>query len=384
MKKSIMVLANKYPNILEPTTNMFIQQLAWQFADMGLECIVVCPLPVNMNIKYKNIPFLEEETSDNDMTIKVYHPKYISLGQSGSCLQKQRVLFTTKMYEGAVKKVLEKLERKPDYLYSYFLTPTSVVASRLGKKYNIPAFMEHGEALYEGDKKYGNEKLNKELTGLKGVIAVSNQNRHYVVDSNIVKDEIVRVYPNCFREERFHYIDKIEARKHFGWDPNAFIVGFAGSFDDRKGILRLQAAVEKCSDVYFAVAGKGELAPSGDRCIWAKPVLHSDLVYFYNALNVFVLPTLAEGSCTATAEAIGCGCPIISSDRAFNESLCFPDNSIVVDPNNIEEIANAIETIHNNPNLENNLRNGSLKHAEDLKQGKRMKSILMFMEEQSK
>lgn len=384
MKNSIMILANKYPNILEPTTNMFIQQLAWQFADMGLDVSVVCPLPVNINFKYKDIPFIEEENSDSGKTIKVYHPKYISLGQSGSFLQKERVLFTTKMYECAAKKVLDQLSKKPDYLYSYFLTPTSVVASRLGKQYKIPAFMEHGEALYEGDKKYGNEKLTKELTGLKGVIAVSNQNRHYVVDSNIVKDEIVRVYPNCFREERFYYIDRKEARRHFGWDPEAFIVGFAGSFDERKGTLRLQAAVEKCDHVFFACAGKGELAPSGERCIWAKPVLHSDLVYFYNALNVFVLPTLAEGSCTATAEAIGCGCPVISSDRAFNESLCFSDNSIVVDPSNIDQIADAIERIHKDPALEESLRKGSLRHSEDLKQGKRMQSILKFMEEQSK
>ena len=380
MKKSILILANKYPNPIEPTTNMFIQQLAWQFADMGYECSVVCPMPVNFNYQYAQLAYESTEKTENTHTVKVYRPKYLSAGQSGNILLKQRVLFTTKTYEAAAESVLKKLERMPDFLYAYFLCPTSVVASRLGLKYHIPAFMEHGEALYYGNEKYGNNYLKKELRGLKGVIAVSNQNKHYVVDSGIVSGDITVVFPNCFREERFHKIDMMEAREHMGWDKDKFIVGFAGSFDERKGPLRLQAACEKLEDVFFACAGNGKLLPGGQRCIWAKPVLHKDLPYFYSALNAFVLPTLAEGSCTATAEAIGCGCPILSSDRPFNENLCFPENSIVFDPLDIDDIAKAIKMLQTTPGLEDKLREGSLKISENLKQGTRMKKIVEFME----
>lgn len=379
VKESILILANKYPNEIEPTTNMFIQQLAWEFADIGFECNVICPMPINFNIRYVNMPYQTVETTENGNNIQVFRPKYISLGQSGNLLLKERVLFTTKTYELATKKVFNKQKKKPDYIYSYFLCPTSVVASRLGIKYGIPAFMEHGEALYYGNEKYGNEYLKKELKGLKGVIAVSNQNKHYVVDSGIVDERITTVYPNCFREERFHYIDKGIAREHFGWDKDLFIVGYAGSFDERKGILRLQAAVDGLDEVYFACAGNGPLNPDSPKCIWAKPVNHDELPYFYNALDAFVLPTLAEGSCTATAEAIGCGCPIISSNRRFNENLCFEDNSITVDPENIEEISSAIKKLQQNPELRNKMSQGSLRRAENLKQSARMKNIVGFM-----
>ena len=380
MKKKILILANKYPNSIEPTTNMFIQQLAWQFADMGYDCSVTCPMPVNFNIKYFSLPFEEAEQTENGNAVKIYRPKYISMGQSGKIAQKKRVLFTTKTYEIATETVIKKMGELPDFIYSYFLCPTSVVASRLGMKYNIPAFMEHGEALYSGNEKYGNEYLKSELKGLKGVIAVSNQNKHYIVDSGIVDEAITIVYPNCFREERFHKIDMDKAREYMGWDKGKFIVGFAGSFDERKGILRLEEACDQLEDVFFACAGKGKLLPRSSRCIWAKPVLHKDLPYFYSALNAFVLPTLAEGSCTATAEAIGCGCPILSSNRSFNENLCFPENSIVFDPENVSEIAAAIEKVHTTPGLENTLRMGSLKVAENLKQGNRVKCIAKFME----
>lgn len=380
MKKRILVLANKYPNTIEPTTNMFIQQLAWQFADMGYDCSVACPMPVNFNLHYLNMPFKEIEQTENGCNVTVYRPKYLSMGQSGDVLLKERVLFTTKEYQNAIESVIKKMRIFPDFIYAYFLCPTSVVASRLGIKYHIPAFMEHGEALYCGNEKYGNEYLKKELKGLKGVIAVSNQNKHYVVDSGIVDEKITVVYPNCFREERFHRIDRNEAREHMGWDKDKFIVGYAGSFDDRKGILRLEAACDKLENVFFACAGKGELLPSSHKCIWAKPVLHNDLPYFYSALNAFVLPTLAEGSCTATAEAIGCGCPILSSNKQFNENLCFPENSIVFDPENIDEIAAAIDKVHNTPGLEDKLRSGSLNVRRNLKQGKRMQDIADFME----
>ena len=151
MKKKMLILANKYPNITDPTTNMFIQQLAWEFADMGYDCNVVCPMPVNFNLKYFTLPFCEDEKTEKGTLIKIYRPKYISLGQSGKPLLKKRVLFTTKMYELAVEKVMKVIGNKPDFIYSYFLCPTSVVASRLGLKYKIPAFMEHGEGLYLGD-----------------------------------------------------------------------------------------------------------------------------------------------------------------------------------------------------------------------------------------
>lgn len=384
MKKRIMILANKYPNKFESTTCMFIQQLAWQFADIGYDCDVVCPISIKFKLRYIFLPFYSKETTENGHEIGIYRPHYINLGQSGKMGQKKRVLFTTKMFEWATESVIKRMDKKPDFLYAYFLCPTAVVASRLGLKYKIPAFMEHGEALYYGDRKYGNEYLSKELAGLSGVIAVSNQNKNYVVNSGIIKDEITVVYPNCFREERFFKMSKIEARKHFGWDEKMFIVGFVGSLDERKGPLRLQAAVEKVERVYFACAGSGKQKPTSERCIWAKPVLHKDLVYFYNALDAFVLPTLAEGSCTATAEAIGCGCPIISSNRAFNENLCDSENSIVIDPENVDEIAAAIKRIHSDSKLLKHMSEASIRKSENLKQSKRMRAIADFMELKAK
>lgn len=377
--KEILILANKYPNPVEPNICVFIQQLVWEFADLGYSCSVIAPLAVNLNLKYKEIEEVSYEKTENNNKIVVYRPKYLSLGQGDGLAQKLRVSITTALYETAAIRVIKKYKIPFDTVYSHFLCPSGVVASRLGKKYHVPAFMAHGEALYAGDEKYGNKRLAKELTGLKGVIAVSSQNRDYVVDAGIVKSDIVGVFPNGYRKERFYPRNKTESRKKFNFPENAFIVGMVGSFDERKGVLRLQEAVDQISNAYFACAGKGEQNPSSEKCLWAKPVNNDELPYFYSALDAFVLPTQNEGCCNAIVEAIACGCPIISSNRTFNADICDCTNSLLVNPDNVDEIRNAILRIKEDSIFRQSLEEGSLRKSKELTLNERARRILTFM-----
>lgn len=382
--KDILILANKYPNPVEPNVCVFIQQLVWQFADLGYSCNVISPLAVNLNFKYKEIEEVSYEKTENNNTIVVYRPKYLSLGQGDGPAQKIRVSITTTLYEKAADEMIKKYKVPFDTVYSHFLCPAGVVASRFGKKYHVPAFMAHGEALYAGNEKYGNKRLAKELTGLKGVVAVSSQNRDYVVDARIVKPEIVGVFPNGYRKERFYPRDKGVSRKKFGFPEDAFIVGMVGSFDERKGTLRIQQACEKLKDVYFACAGKGDDTPNGDKCLWAKPVNNDELPWFYSSLDVFVLPTQNEGCCNAIIEAIACGCPIISSDKAFNYDICDKTNSILIDPMDVTAIANSIDFLRNNKEILKKLAQGSIEKSAKLDIGRRAINIMKFINEKSK
>lgn len=377
---SIVVIVNKYPNIIDPNVCVFIQQLIWSFADLGYECSVICPMPINFSAKYINFPKNRFEQNENGKEIKIYHPKYVSLGQSGTILQKQRVAFTTNMYTKSVDRVLKKMDRKPDFLYSHFICPAGVCASRMGKKYNIPAFMAHGEAKYTVDAKYGNGKLAKELKGLVGLIAVSSQNKDFCVNAGIVSDDIVEVFPNGYRKERFSKHDMAEARKKFDFPEGKFIVGFCGSFDDRKGILRLQEAVDQIDDVYFACAGKGNLVPTSEKCLWAKPVNNDELAWFYSAVDVFVLPTRQEGCCNAIVEAIACGLPIISANRSFNIDICNESNSILVDPDDVNALKDAIQELKMDCVKREKLAIGSLEMAKNLTLEQRAKNIVAFMD----
>lgn len=378
--KTIMIITNKYPNATDPNVCVFVQQLVWSIADLGYKCIVVVPMPVNLKKAYMSFPDKKEEITEKGSRIMVYYPKYVSAGQAGRFMQKARVRFTTELFTKAVDKVLTGMNRKPDILYAHFICPAGVAASRLGKKYHIPAFMAHGEATYSGDSKYGNKTLKKELNGLNGVIAVSSQNKSYCADAGIVPEEIIKVFPNGYRPERFGKKEKTEARKKFGLPEDKFIVGFCGSFDERKGVLRLQQAVDQLDNVYFVCAGKGKLKPDSPKCLWSKAVNNNDLAWFYSALDVFVLPTEHEGCCNAIVEAIACGCPVISANRSFNYDICDETNSVLVDPDSIGEIREAILKLYEDEELRKRLAKGSVIKAEKLTLNSRANNIMEFIE----
>ena len=159
----------------------------------------------------------------------------MKIEQKNVFFQKTRIKLTTLFYKNAVERIMKKLKPQgDDIIYSHFICPSGVVAAKLAKKYNLRAYMAHGEAIYSGNRKYGNDYLRKCFSNLSGVIAVSTQNKEFLVNANVIDENKVKVFPNGYREERFYKIDKAEARKKMGFNQKDFIVGFCGSFDDRK------------------------------------------------------------------------------------------------------------------------------------------------------
>ena len=175
--------------------------------------------------------------------------------------------------------------------------------------------------------------------------------------------------------------DKSKARDRLGLPQDKFIVGFCGSFDDRKGILRLQKAIDNINDenVVLAACGKGECNPTSDKLVWNGPINHEELSWFYSSLDVFAFPTYFEGCCTAIVEAIACGCPIISSNRSFNDEICNSKNSILLDPDDIQAMQNSILSIKRDKGKQFEMSKSSLEKAKDLSLNIKAIKMINFM-----
>lgn len=380
MIKRIVVITNKYPNKYEKNVLVFLQQLVWQFADMGIACTVISPVPVNIKPQYICLPFHTNEYTENGALIDVYYPKYIGFGQT-KVFGINPTKLTTSLFSWSVKKTIKKINIIPDLFYSHFVTPAGICASRLSKKYGITAVMAYGESTPMTIQHYGEKTISKALEYLSGIIAVSSKNKRILLDYGILDENRIVVIPNGYRKERFFPRDKRASRKNFLFPEDKFIVSFVGSFDERKGIKRLEEAVDRLDDVYFICAGKGKLSPSSKKCLFAGEVDNAILPYFYSSSNVFVLPTLNEGCCNAIIEVMACGLPIISSNMSFNDELLNEDNSIRINPNNVCEIINAIKVIKDNSNLRLKMSNASLQKAKQLSLQKRAQSIISFFDQ---
>lgn len=258
----ICFVTNKYPNEVDKNTTIFLKQLVDEIAGQGIKCSVISPVPTNINKNCKQLPLKRTEGE-----VVVYYPRYFGLGQT-DYLFFNPAKITTHFFTKAIEKLIDSNESLGDIdvFYAHFATPAGIVAARLGRKNGKPSFLAYGEATLQTIKHFGEKAVRKELSSLTGVIAVSFQNKEMI--SGYVDSKKIGVFPNAINKKLFRPIDKKESRKKFGFDEKDFIVSFVGSFDNRKGIDRLEKVVDSFGgSVKLATAGKGKLKPVSKNCI---------------------------------------------------------------------------------------------------------------------
>ena len=140
------------------------------------------------------------------------------------------------------------------------------------------------------------------------------------------------VIPNGVDTQAFHYIPKDRARKTLGINEDERFILVVGSLIYRKGIDRVLKALPDIHgrvspDITLRVIGsqgpdgyyKKELEQLAqnlgvrDRVVFQGQVPNGDLVTWYNAADVFCLPSRGEGCPNVVSEAMACGCPCVAT-----------------------------------------------------------------------
>lgn len=369
-----------YPDEYSPYRNVFFQNLIFKMADNGIECTVISPVPVTRYRKHlKEVSKKRIDITKSGSRVTVYHPRYISLSNKKLGNIKTGY-YSEKLFQIAALNCANKLTDKYDVVYGHFILAGGLSAIQIGKKMGIPSFLAYGECSYETEVKeiYGSIKKS-ELDGLAGIIAVSTNNANILKTLPAFNGIDIIIAPNSVDLTLFYKKDKDQCRRELGLPEDKFIVGFVGGFVERKGDKRLLAAVNNTENVYAAFAGNGETPPGGKKVLFCKALNHEKIPVFLNAIDIFCLPTLNEGSCNAIVEAASCGTPIISSDLPFNDDLLTKYNSIRIDPNSVSDIQAAIKKLYENKELRETLSDRIRNDAQAFSIDNRCRKILDFI-----
>lgn len=156
----------------------------------------------------------------------------------------------------------------------------------------------------------------------------------------------------------------------YGWLPSRFVIGkrltikdrfralFVGTIGVGKGVPDLLAAWKRSG-----VRGELVLAGRVEKAIepLLRPYVASgsvsllgfvyDVGALYSSADIFVFPSLTEGGPQVTYEAAGCGLPIITTPMGAGRVIQDDVNGLVVQPNDIEGLADAIARLADSSDL---------------------------------
>ena len=378
---NICVTAPWYP-VGDETKYVFVEQLVKAFVRLGHKCIVVVPYNTYFDKKRHFPPEYEEKNVDQINKIVIYRPRYWNRN-----IPVVPISSAYYMASRAFEKVIISNDFSFDCIYCHFFIPATI-AWPYAHKHNVPLLVATGESsipqkLQKSCFSFTWKKFRKDTCG---VVCVSTKNLDECIGLKYADKSKCGVFPNAIDNSRFKKLDKEKCRKQLGIPDNKFVVAFVGWFSERKGASRVAEAIDKLNDDSIGVLFIGQkqkdydVEPLCKNIIFKGAVPHNDVPIYLNAADIFVLPTLKEGCCNSIIEALACGMPVISSDLPFNYDVLNENNSLLVDPNNVDAIREAICKLKSDDDLRNKLSLNALFSAGKLTLNVRASSIVQFIE----
>lgn len=382
---NICIIAQRYP-YKDNMEFVFVKKLVDEWAKMGHRCVVFTDFSWTTYLR-KRLEFKPKHYRDEvapGVFVDVYNPRFL----------------TTKVHFGyfsldlwlakrAVERQMKLLDIEFDFIYCHFFTSSYKVVT-YSKEKKIPLFVATGESdlkkLGALEKPTPSFSKNMFKALVRGIVSVSTKNKDEAYELGLIEKEKCQVFPNGTDLSVFRRLDKRQCREKLNLPLDTFIISCVGFFCERKGQNRVLEAVRMLgrSDIKIIFIGKAakieSLELEGDEILYKGAVCNKDLPTYLCASDIFCLPTKAEGCCNAVIEALACGLPIISSDLPFNRDVLDDTNSILIDPNNIKDISQAIDTLYDDCELRNRLAKDALAKAEGVSLQNRAKKLLEFIE----
>ncbi len=171
-------------------------------------------------------------------------------------------------------------------------------------------------------------------------------------------NKTINVIHNGIDTERFIPGNQSNARQYFGLPQNVQLVGCSGRLEKVKGQKNLILSLSQLPDtVHLALAGEGSLEIELRQLVKSLKLdnrVHflgriDEMPTFYQALDIFCLPSLNEGLPLSPLEAQSCGITSAVTDVGGSaEALC-PDSGRLIPADNISAMSSVIHKTLKHP-----------------------------------
>ena len=191
------------------------------------------------------------------------------------------------------------------------------------------AVLRHPEWFNRWTASYSRVAVPRVVAAADRLIAVSEHTRRELAALLRVDDAKIRVVPNAVED----------AFTPDGPRGEGDYVLAVGTLEPRKNLARIAEAVEGELRV-VGVPGWGGVRPPAN-VTWLGAVSDDELAALYRGARCLVYASLSEGFGIPVAEALACGCPIVTSRGSAMEEIA-GEEATYVDPTDVESIREGI------------------------------------------
>ena len=191
------------------------------------------------------------------------------------------------------------------------------------------AVLRHPEWFNRWTRTYSAFAVPRVVRAARRLIAVSEFTKRELVDVLGVPESQIAVVPNAV-EDVF---------TPDGPKADGDYVLAVGTLEPRKNLARVARAVDGELRVVGARGWGGVEAPAN--VTWLPDAGDEELAALYRGARCLVYPSLYEGFGIPVAEALACGCPIVTSAGSPMADLA-GDDAVLVDPTDVAAIRDGI------------------------------------------
>jgi len=323
----VLVLSSTFPNAQQPTRGVFVRERVSRLA-RRCEVVVVAPIPwfpLNRWIRRDraHAPHVEQQGE-----LTVHHPRFFSLPRYGKFLDGF-------FYATSLIPYLVRLRRRFAFevIDAHFAFPDGVAAALLARVFRCPVVITlRGSIVRLSGYRLHRPQLRWALCRAQRVVAVADYLRQVAAGIGAPSDQI-RVIPNGVDLLSFALAERAQARRAIGLAEKRTTLLTVGAVYSWKGqhlvIEALPFLRKQYPDIIYLVVGgsrpeepsyvpslKRRVAELGledhVRFVGSRP--HAELARWFNAADLFVLPTRSEGCPNVLLESLACGVPVVATE----------------------------------------------------------------------